>query len=203
MTTCPQCGGTGWKTVLQDGVSRVRVCGCRRQGTGDRGQGTGFEKLDALIHRNIEALVSSRLVLRVRDLIVTRRGQANAIRIADIRAALPDLDDRKVKDAVEELRTIARLPIAATKVPPYGYFIPQTPEEFDQMFERLRGEGIKLLLLARLFRPHADVVEMLRGQLPLIEPPFDLSLRAVSEVEPSDDLARSLNAELKECEYGK
>lgn len=161
MAFCPQCEANGgWREVDQDGVRRFVKC------DHGRGRNAGFEKIDALVHRNIESLVSP-LVLRVRDLIVTRRGQANAIRIADIRAALPELDDRAVKAAVEELRIIAGLPIAAAKTPPHGYFIPQTAAEFDQMYERHRREGIKHFRVARLFRPQADVVEMLRGQLQL------------------------------------
>src|SRR5690242_20825325 len=72
---------------------------------------------------------------------------------------------RSVKATVEKLRMLARMPIAATKRPPYGYYIPVTAEECDECYRRLFGEGVKLIMVARLFKPDANLVEELRGQL--------------------------------------
>lgn len=42
-----------------------------------------------------------------------------------------------------------------------------TAEECDAAFDRYVQEGIRLFLLARLFKPRADLVQALRGQLAL------------------------------------
>jgi hypothetical protein len=112
---------------------------------------------------------------QIHALIETHVGQKNALRIRDLchelwpeEMADPKQFDRlarAVKESVERLRIFARLPIAATKVPPYGYFIPETAAECDAAFDRYVQEGIRLFLLARLFKPRADLVQALRGQL--------------------------------------
>jgi hypothetical protein len=117
---------------------------------------------------------------QIAALIQTQVGQRNARRIRDIcweiwpeEMADPKQFDRlarAVKESVERLRTFQHLAIAATKVPPYGYFLPETAEECDAAYNRYVREGIRLFLLARLFKPRADLVQALRGQLELIGP---------------------------------
>ena len=182
MVECSQCGGNGWYSVERpDGrggyVSALARCEHGRNGAAPAG---GFTPISSLTHQLIESLENAALTpndKRIAALVRTHIGQANALRIREIceemwpeEMADPKQFDRlarAVKESVERLRTFARLPIAATKVPPYGYFIPQTAEEWDAAFDRYVQEGIKSFLLARLFKPQADLVQALRGQLEL------------------------------------
>ena len=162
----------------------------------------GFEQIGPAVHRLIASWENAALTPIDREigvLIQRHVGEANAIRICDIYAVVwPDeMQDpkqvdrliRAVKKSVERLRIFARLPIAATKVPPYGYFIAATAEECDAAFDRYVQEGIKMFLLARLFKPRADLVQALRGQLELIEP----SNHRAIEPSAGRPLARSLD----------
>jgi hypothetical protein len=72
---------------------------------------------------------------------------------------------RAVTESVERLRTLARMPIAASKKPPYGYFMPETAVEATEMHDRLLGEGVKLIQRSQLFRVDRDLVRQLEGQL--------------------------------------
>ena len=170
---CSLCSGTGWKTIFKDGHSFVIECDCRRSKK-------GFEQIGPGVHRLIERWENAALTpidRQIGALIQRHVGEANAVRICDIYAVVwpEEMQDPKqidrltrgVKKSVERLRIFARLPIAATKVPPYGYFMPATAEECDAAFERYVQEGIKMFLLARLFKPRADLVQALRGQLGL------------------------------------
>jgi hypothetical protein len=74
---------------------------------------------------------------------------------------------RDIKDSVRRLREFMNLRIAATKKPPYGYFMVETAQEADEFAERIFGEGVKLMRLCRMFRPERDWVQELRGQLVL------------------------------------
>src|SRR2546426_1704178 len=98
-------------------------------------------------------------------IILNHRGHENAIKIDEIRKLLPDLDSRAVKGAVENIRRLARLPVAAAKEPPYGYFIPRTAEEARDCHDRLFREGIRLIELSQLFERDRDLVRELEGQL--------------------------------------
>jgi hypothetical protein len=101
-------------------------------------------------------------------IIQGRIGQAQAIRIRDLGVLLgQDWDDRAVKAAVERLRTLARMPIASTKAPPYGLFMPATAEEARETHDRLFGEGIRLIVHSQLFGRDKDLVRKLEGQLEL------------------------------------
>jgi len=173
---CSLCDNTGWKSVMQDGVHSVIECDCRRSKK-------GFEPVGSLIQRSafsLQNLADAALTpvdKQIRTLIETHVGQKNALRIRDLAGEIwpeemadPQQFDRMaraVKESVERLRVFARVPIAATKVPPYGYFIPETAAECDAAYDRYVQEGIRLFLLARLFKPRADLVERLRGQLGL------------------------------------
>jgi hypothetical protein len=112
----------------------------------------------------------------VARVLLTHVGRARAMRAADLAAGIFDgADDparreevrRAVTQSIERLRIFARLPIAATKQPPYGYFLAETQDEWDEMHERYLRELVRLARLARLFRPNADLVQHLRGQLEL------------------------------------
>jgi hypothetical protein len=182
MSNCPKCGNTGWiKIVDSDGVVRYGRCPCQTKHVQSAGGFTkagnvaaGFRKGGVLTPPIQDCRPEGRLYTdlepvqrHVYELIAARHGEANAIKIATICELVPDLDVRSVKGIVATLREIFRIPIAATKVPPYGYFIPATAEECDDCHDRFFREGIKLIKHSQLFRPDRDLVERLRGQLEL------------------------------------
>jgi hypothetical protein len=106
-------------------------------------------------------------------LLLNHRGREHAIKIIDVIRDLENIDfgpdpERQVKKIVMRLRTVARLPVAATKEPPYGYFIPVTAEEVADMRERMFREGLKLIVQSRdLFGEDKRLVRELEGQLRL------------------------------------
>jgi hypothetical protein len=158
----------------------------------------GFESIGSLSHRAIESLKSPNRPMaqspngsidravdaaltpadrKVAMVLRSHVGRSNAIRAADLALGIFDgAGDLKRKEevrrgvtqSVERLRTFARLPIAATKEPPYGYFLAETKDEWDEMHERYMRELVRVARLARLFRPQADIVQRLRGQLQLV-----------------------------------
>jgi hypothetical protein len=171
--TCEICGGTGWMHVATKGrASGVARCACRTA-VPQRG-------------RDDPTSVLADPDREIARIIMQRRGKANAISIEEICKGLwpsawygggssdaVELHKRRnelartVKASVERIRREARLPIAATKASPGGYYVPVTAEECDECYRRMVNEGVKLILNARLFRPEADIVQELRGQLKL------------------------------------
>ena len=183
---CSLCKDTGWVAYQIDGMRRVKRCVCKTRQTAaaDRQAPGGFVRADqatqGIRELPLPDLAHAALMpgdRQIAALISQRRGKAQAIRIREICARLwpqaaSDLANfdglaRAVKAAVERLRKLGRLPIAATKEPPYGYFLPATAEECDEVHDRLFAEGIKLIVHSQLFRPDRDLVERLRGQLEL------------------------------------
>jgi hypothetical protein len=171
---CESCDSTGFRRVNIGSYQAVVRC--------DHGR-SKLEAIGSSIHRVIGSLADAALLphdRQIESLIAERVGQKQAIRIRDLchqvwpeEMADPKQFDRlarAVKESVERLRTFQHLAIAATKVPPYGYFLPETAEECDAAYNRYVREGIRLFLLARLFKPRADLVQALRGQLELIGP---------------------------------
>lgn len=171
MASCKECDNTGWKPVEVNGVRRLKPC--------DHGVAAAVPTAVAeAFAEAVESLFTPE-EKQLRGLIVARRGRAAAISAGEIAAELwPDeyagADWRKrenlrrtVTAAVEKLRRIGRLPIAAAKDPPGGYFVAITPQECAIEYRRHRDEGIAQLVVARLFRPDADLVRELEGQLGL------------------------------------
>lgn len=186
---CAVCSGSGWKPIEVAGVRRMIVCGCRvraRREEAKKHPG-GLVPVGELLRKSAvgswqsaarEAAFTS-AEKRIRNLILARRGKDQAISIREILERLNapgesgvgsreyGWTERDVKAVVEKLRTLGGLQIAASKEKPYGYFIPASAEECDECHDRLFSEGVKLIILSRLFRPEADLVEELRGQLQL------------------------------------
>jgi hypothetical protein len=142
-------------------------------------QAAGLERAGSQLAAAATRLAAAEAALTPADrqlarVLLAHVGRAQAIRAADLAVGIFEgADDparreevrRAVTQSIERLRTLAHMPIAATKEPPYGYFLPQTQAEWDEMHERYMRELVRLARLARLFRPDADIVQRLRGQL--------------------------------------
>jgi hypothetical protein len=165
--SCELCAGTGFKDVVVNGVHYARKC--------DHGVAREPQMLReiAAASRLMSEIVLTPLDRAVREIVTPRIGQAHAITIREIVASLPPEimvgkdAARDIKDSVRRLREFMNLRIAATKKPPYGYFMVETAQEADEFAERIFGEGVKLMRLCRMFRPERDWVQELRGQLVL------------------------------------
>lgn len=180
MSDCSKCEGSGWKPVMVDGVRRVVRCDClvREKAAEEKTHPGGFRSLAELVRANpkIKDLLRPDDE-RVAEFLETRRGKEQAVTSKEIASHLwpgTTMDngwsERKRRDVcacIERLRTIAKMPIAASKEPPLGYFMPATAEETAEMFERCVQEILKGWKIARLFRPGADLVRELEGQLKL------------------------------------
>jgi hypothetical protein len=182
MIDCPQCGGTGYRSEKRGDYWYSIPCTHGREGETPAGGFTGIESFgDRVIERlqtngpeMVEAALGRHLgdlsaeEIQIARLIGRRVGQASAIRIADIIQALGGgWTDRDIKGMVERLRTIPKLPIAATKAPPYGYFVPATDQEMKDMHDRHFREGIKQIIISQLFGTDKDLAQKLQGQLEL------------------------------------
>lgn len=159
---CEHCQGVGFKDVVVNGVHYAVKC--------DHGAASAPAAIaDFAGSQAVSDLVLTPLDRAVRGLISVRIGRVNAITIAEILPSLEagfiNADARSVKDSVRRLREFCGMRIAATKRPPYGYFIVETAEEADEFSERIFQEGVKLLRLCRLFKPERDWVQELRGQM--------------------------------------
>ena len=184
---CELCQNTGYLSIevkRPDGTltSYAKPCDHGRNGGTPAGE---FEQIGRLGDRVIERLQTNgpELIeqalarhagdllpaeIQIARLIGRRVGQGAAIRIADLIQVLGDAwTDRDIKAMIARLRTLAKLPIAATKAPPYGFFVPGTAQEVDEAHDRYMREGIKLIILAQNFREDKDLVQQLRGQLSL------------------------------------
>jgi hypothetical protein len=189
---CSICGGTGWKPVEQDGVRRMIECDCRRSGRGfERADVILSETKDLGISPEMKKILRSAQndSSNVADAVLTPHdkkiaaivrnhiGREHAIRGRELAALVwpEESKERKyegsvrrwLEDSIERLRTFARLPIAASKGSPMGYYIPATAEECDECHDRLFREGIRRIVDSQLFRRDRDLVERLRGQLEL------------------------------------
>ena len=152
---------------------------------GDRGQGTVGKPLQPVTY-NLSPAVSAVLTphdKKIAALIQARVGKPNAIRGRDLAVAIwpSEMADpakyesavrRWLEDSISRLRRFARLPIAASKSNPMGYYIPATAQECDEVHDRLFGEGIERIKDSQLFRFDRDLVERLRGQLELQDSGF-------------------------------
>jgi hypothetical protein len=164
MANCSICDDTGWRTEERDGTSYAVRC--------DHGRAAAKpQPVGEILPRLIPVLLSPAERL-IHDLVVARRGEAQAIKNRELVERLEGIGERwterDVKTTIKKLRNQARLPIAATKSPPYGYFVPATAEECDACHDRLFGEGIELIVLSQLFRADSDLRERLWGQFELI-----------------------------------
>lgn len=185
---CPHCNDTGFMNVRY-GPNNERVgmtkcvCRTRKRAEQEKKMPGGFSKLNyELPITNYELKSLGNPDREIAAIILKHRGKENAVSIEEICKTLwprewnygysgEELRKNKtnlirtVKASVERIRTEARIPVAAHKGSGGGYYIPETAEECDDCYRRLFGEGVKLILLSRLFRPEADVVRELAGQL--------------------------------------
>jgi hypothetical protein len=167
MADCSLCDNTGYRPIEPENrAAGVIPCDHRRNGAGFTAIGDCRLAIEDLLTPPEK---------QVRELILCRRGRQKAITIGQLAATVYGADRqhlgewdsavRSIKRTVEKLRTLARIPIAATKTQPYGYFLPATAEEGDECHDRLFTEGIRLIVLSQLFKRDADLMQALRGQL--------------------------------------
>ena len=166
---CALCDNTGYRPIdPENRAAGVIPCDHRRDGGGFTAIGDCRLAIDDLLTPPEK---------QIREVILRRRGRENAISIGQLAATIYGADRknlgewdsavRGIKRTVEKLRTLGRIPIAATKTQPYGYFLPATAEEGDDCHDRLFTEGIRLIVLSQLFKRDADLMQRLRGQLGL------------------------------------
>ena len=177
---CPHCDGTGWMRVTDWGPSRVARCVCRTQGTPaqEAKEPGGFRSIaDVMQDSQAIKAVLSETDKRVAEVIEKCRGAQQAVTSGEIAGHLwpgtsMDASEherlrRLVTASVRNLRDLGRVPIAASKSTPPGYFIPVTADELRDMHDRLFREGVKLIKLSQLYDRDANLVRELEGQLGL------------------------------------
>ena len=176
---CPHCGDTpGWRLMIVDGVRRIIRCECRTRNTPEQEakNPAGFRPLKEIMERSpVVKAALTETDRRVAGLIEKCQGAQSAVTSAEIAASLwpgSSMDAREherlrrmVTASVRNLRDLGRLPIAASKATPPGYFMPVTSEEFRDMHDRLFREGLKLIQLSQLYDRDKDLVRRLEGQL--------------------------------------
>lgn len=179
---CPLCDNTGYRPIdPENRAAGVIPCDHRRNAAGFESVGTILRKSEVGSRKwEVGDAALTPNDKKIAEILQAHVGKKNPIRSAELAGLVfdpsgeADADPkrkeefrRNVTQSIERLRTFARLPIAATKEPPYGYFLAETQEEWDDMHERYMRELVRVAKLARLFRPQADIVQRLRGQLAL------------------------------------
>jgi biotin operon repressor len=90
------------------------------------------------------------------------RGRSHAVTATHL-AAVTRLSTRSVRAVVAELRRQG-YPIASAVQPPYGFYVPATPEEAQecqaQLYSRIRELGITARALDRAFGQHVPGRQM-------------------------------------------
>jgi hypothetical protein len=111
---------------------------------------------------------------RVAAMVMERRGEANALPIREIVAALwpaggedpscPFDPPRTVKDSVERLRDLGKLKIAGTRKGKGGYYVPASAQEAQAYASQCFQEAYKRLKTGLLFDPKRNWVREMNGQ---------------------------------------
>lgn len=73
-----------------------------------------------------------------------------------------DMTERDLKGVIETLRAEWVLPIGSRRVPPYGYYWIDSPEEFKDWLRTMRSQAMRELSTA--YRLYRDVYPELAGQ---------------------------------------
>jgi len=177
---CSLCGNTGWMRVegqVTGDPARVTRCVCRTRAKAAEAakHPGGFRSIGELLERApaVKAVINA-TDKRVAEIIEKCQGAAAAVTSGEIAGALwpgTSMDPkqaenlrRAVTESVARLRSLARMPIAASKLKPYGYFIPVDAREWREMYDRINNEAVKLHDWATLFNRNADAVRAVEGQ---------------------------------------
>jgi len=165
--SCSLCDNTGWRPIQKNGVRWVTEC--------DHGAARAPEL--PVVSTEVDAVFRAKLTgdeRRIHDVVMARRGKAQAIRIREIidivwpqglvpRTFNEEQDcQREVKRVVAMLREHGRYLIAGHKGKPYGLFIPATDLERQECRDRLFEEGWKLIKASQLFVRNVNLGEILR-----------------------------------------
>jgi hypothetical protein len=182
MADCSQCGGTGWKPIMKDGISGVIECDCRRSKAGFQSAGEVFSGL---------AVLEKLLTPKDRDIagiIARRRGAAQAISIDEItrellaqRCSGPDLSGsnfeelmaRSIKDSVRRLRR-AGMKVGACRgsrdgKKAVGYYVISTRQELSATVRPLLRQAIDELKTIEALTGRGMYTRELEGQQTLFE----------------------------------
>ena len=182
MADCSQCGGTGWKGILRDGIHSVVECDCRRSKAGFQSAGEVFSGL---------AILEKLLTPKDRDIaaiIARRRGAAQAISIDEItrellaqRCSGPDLSGsnfgelmaRSIKDSVRRLRR-AGMKVGACRgsrdgKKAVGYYVISTRQELSATVRPLLRQAIDELKTIEALTGRGMYTRELEGQQTLFE----------------------------------
>ena len=99
---------------------------------------------------------------KVYAVVERARGRNRAVTASHL-AAVTRLSTRSVRAVVAELRRQG-YPIASAVQPPYGFYVPATPEEAQecqaQLYSRIRELGITARALDRAFGAHLPSRQM-------------------------------------------
>jgi hypothetical protein len=167
MADCSLCDDTGWRPVIVNGVQRFTRCTHTLPSLDAPAAGPGTFALTAP-NPGFRAKLSAD-ERRIHDLIISRRGLGQAMRIREvIDIVWPQLlvprtfeeqkgCEREVKRVIAKLREEGRYLIAASKEKPFGYFVPETQGERQECHDRLFREGWELIKLSQLFVRDEDL----------------------------------------------
>jgi len=123
--------------------------------------------LEMKLHELTSGISTPALEENARELVRvlwTRQGAAHAIRAGEILDALRlsrnDKWRRWLKDAMNDLVVLHRLPVGGLRVPPYGYFLIVSANDLDLAIHPLWGEVYALLRRLRALTSKHDVASL-------------------------------------------
>lgn len=161
--------------------------------------------LDELIEKTLRSLVATDIEKAVLGVLRLHRGSANAIKSSAIveqlsfRGAAPALrlghtkenSRRAIAGAIENLVELHRLPIGGLRVPPYGYFLIETPADLDLAIKARWGEIYAHLRYLRALTSKTDVARLFDQQMLELDAEGAAHVPGKGSVGTNDDSGRA------------
>lgn len=102
--------------------------------------------------------------IRAKEILEHHRGRANALQVRHF-AQLLGVDERRAQQIVKHLVEDHAILIGSAVTRPFGYFVPETPEEVEavtaQLYHRIASLAVRIARIRRIS------VEEVYGQLKL------------------------------------
>ncbi len=162
---CETCQGVGYVSVevkRPDGsvTSYAKPCD---HGRGAGATAGGFMRAGEGVAQLLDNL--SPIARRVRAIILTHRGEASPVTVAEISAAL-GIDDRSVKQAVADLTTLGKMLIGSSRDSTRpGYFLISSDDELNRQRTHCLHHVQAWLARLKVYDPNGAAARELYGQL--------------------------------------
>lgn len=123
-----------------------------------------FRELDARVESALRSPLLDEKDKEILRVIARHKGAALAIRSALVAEEAGmmsgEVARRKICSAVETFRLLFKLPIGASRMPPYGYFLIVSSADLELAIQPLAGELYALMRLMRALSSRHEVAKL-------------------------------------------